>query len=167
MAAVVIVGAGVLAWDRWGAAVPDAVAPGPAARAEKPGDDVPRINLSQLSQDRGQPLLGKRNIAEWGEEPTPPPTPPPASLPAPPPSASVATPPPTPPPLQVKYIGTLATQAGLKVAVFLTVDRKEILTGREGEVVGNRLRVVKIGLESVDVEDVGSGRVRRIPLRGN
>jgi hypothetical protein len=33
--------------------------------------------------------------------------------------------------------------------------------------VGNRLRIVKIGLESVDVQDVGGGTVRRIPLRGN
>jgi hypothetical protein len=46
-------------------------------------------------------------------------------------------------------------------------DKKEILTGQAGEVVGNRLKIVKIGLESVDVQDIGGGGVRRIPLRGN
>jgi hypothetical protein len=42
-----------------------------------------------------------------------------------------------------------------------------VLTGQPGEVVGNRFRIVKIGLESVDVQEVGSDQVRRIPLRGN
>jgi hypothetical protein len=31
----------------------------------------------------------------------------------------------------------------------------------------NRFKVVRIGIESVDVQDVGSGQLRRIPLRGN
>ena len=46
-------------------------------------------------------------------------------------------------------------------------DRNEVLTGQVGEVVGNRVRIVKIGLESVDIQEVGSDQVRRIPLKGN
>ena len=46
-------------------------------------------------------------------------------------------------------------------------DRKEVLTGQVGEVVANRYRIVKIGLESVDVQEVGSDQVQRIPLKGN
>ena len=33
--------------------------------------------------------------------------------------------------------------------------------------VANRFRIVKIGLESVDIQEVGSDQVRRIPLKGN
>jgi len=75
---------------------------------------------------------------------------------------------PTPPPLpalNVKYIGAVEGKRGLKVAVLMT-DRKEILTGQAGEVVANRIKIVRIGLESVDVQEVGSDQVRRIPLKG-
>ncbi len=68
--------------------------------------------------------------------------------------------------MSVKYIGTVADKKGLKVAVLMT-DRKEVLTGKAGDVVANRLKIVAIGLESVDVQDMGSDRVRRIPLRAN
>jgi hypothetical protein len=46
-------------------------------------------------------------------------------------------------------------------------DRQEVLTGQVGEMVGNRFRIVKIGIESVDVQQVGADQVQRIPLKGN
>jgi len=70
------------------------------------------------------------------------------------------------PPFGVKYVGSVE-RGGLRVAVLLSDDRKEILTGREGDVVANRLRIVRIGYESVEVQDVGSDRPRRIALKGN
>jgi hypothetical protein len=69
------------------------------------------------------------------------------------------------PPAKVTFIGS-AERQGLKVAVLLT-DQQEILTGQVGQLVGNRFRIVEIGLESVDIQDVGSERVRRIPLKGS
>jgi hypothetical protein len=84
-----------------------------------------------------------------------------------PPPAPVPTGPPPPPPLNVKFIGSVEDKRrGLKVAVLLT-DRQEILTGKAGETVANRLKIVTIGLESIDVQDVGASAVRRIPLKGN
>jgi hypothetical protein len=74
--------------------------------------------------------------------------------------------PPPPPPLNVKYIGALEDKRGLKVAMFLN-ERKEVLTGQPGQLVGNRFRVVRIGLESVDIQELGSEQTRRIPLKGN
>jgi hypothetical protein len=47
----------------------------------------------------------------------------------------------------------------------LLTDRNELLTGQAGEVVANRYKIAKIGLESVDIEEVGTGQVKRIPLR--
>ena len=49
----------------------------------------------------------------------------------------------------------------------LMTERKEVLTGQVGEMVANRFRIVQIGLESVDIQEVGSDQVRRIPLKGN
>jgi len=70
------------------------------------------------------------------------------------------------PPLNLRYLGSVENRAGVKVAVLLT-DRKEVLTGQAGETVANRYRIARIGLESVDLEDVASGQSRRLPLRGN
>jgi hypothetical protein len=85
--------------------------------------------------------------------------PPVAPLLAPPPTAAVV------PPLNVRFIGAV-DRNGARFAVLMT-EQKEILTARAGDVVANRLRVVRIGLESVDVQDVGGGALRRLPLRAN
>jgi hypothetical protein len=140
----------------------------PAADVEK-GESVPRIGLSRLEAKVAPSSAGETDVFQFGApstkvvpRATPPPEPVDVALPVP-----VASP--TPPPLpvmNVKYIGTVGDKKGLKVAVLMT-DRKEVLTGRPGDVVANRLKIVSIGLESVDVQDVGSDHVRRIPLRAN
>ena len=150
-----------------------AVAPS-ASAAEVPKDagrrepDLPRIDLARLDRPRPESGVGHRDLFDFA---APPPTPPPPPMPSAPPveetppPVTVPTPPPLPP-LNIKYIGAFEGKKGLKVAVLMT-DRKEVLTGQVGEVVANRYRIVKIGLESVDVQDVGSEQVRRIPLKGN
>ena len=130
--------------------------------------ELPRIDLARLDRPRPASGIGRRDLFDFA---TPPPTPPPPMPSAPPvveetpPPVTVPTPPPLPP-LNIKYIGAFEGKKGLKVAVLMT-DRKEVLTGQAGEVVANRYRIVRIGLESVDVQDVGSEQVRRIPLKGN
>ena len=137
-------------------------------------EEIPRIDLGRLGK-RGEPgPVGKRNLFSFGEaRPKPDAAAGPAAASAPPPMLPVATPAPalvaaaaTLPPLNVKYIGSLENKQGLRVAILLT-DRKEILTGQQGELVANRFKIVKIGFESVDIQDVGSERVRRIPFKGN
>jgi hypothetical protein len=148
-----------------------AVAPAAsAAEAPKtPGrrdPELPRIDLARLDRPRPASGIGRRDLFDFA---TPPPTPPPPRPSAPPmvetpPPVTVPTPPPLSP-LNIKYIGAFEGKKGLKVAVLMT-DRKEVLTGQAGEVVANRYRIVRIGLESVDVQEVGSEQVRRIPLKG-
>jgi hypothetical protein len=135
---------------------------------------LPRIALERLDRRPESSAGASRDIFGFGRpEPpalvAPPSTAPQgnrASTPAAPPEAATPATPAPPPPFAVRYVGTVERQ-GLKVAVLLSEDKKEILTGREGDTVANRLRIVKIGLESVEVLDVGSERTRRIPLRGN
>ena len=67
--------------------------------------------------------------------------------------------------MTVRYVGAIEDKRGLKVAVFLT-DKEEVLTGQAGQLVGNRFRIVRIGLESVDIQEVGFDQTRRIPLGG-
>jgi hypothetical protein len=131
---------------------------------------VPRIDLGRLPRERPPLEAGRRDIFAFGPPPTLPAPPRPVG---PPPTTMsmeaqviVPTPPPVPrlPPLNLKYIGSVDNGKGLRVAVLLT-DKNELLTGQSGEVLANRYKIAKIGLESVDLEEVGTGQTKRIPLR--
>jgi len=150
--------------------------PAALARSEPLPPPVPRIDLARLSAQRAESAAGERDLFRFGsashsaddEEQAPV-----VALPAPTPATSVGgdsgyAPPAAAslPPLNLKYLGSVENRAGVKVAVLLT-DRREVLTGQAGELLANRYRIARIGLESVDLEDVGSGQSRRIPLRGN
>jgi hypothetical protein len=139
---------------------------------------LPRITLDRLEADRPEATVGRRNLFEFGRPATPVR-----------PEAPVPGPAPTPPPAKtgdggsgtlptrmarlgsraadlsrLSYIGSVRSQQGLEVAVLLTEDA-EVLTGRVGDTVANRVKIVSIGLESVDVQGVGSDRVQRLPLK--
>lgn len=140
--------------------------PGPA---EAP---LPVIDFARITNPPPAPALGRRDLFDFGTPVTPPPTPTPSPQPRavgaeePVDSTPITVPtPPPPPPLNIKYIGAVERK-GVKVAMLMT-DRSEVLTGQAGDMVGNRFRIVKIGLESVDIQEVGSEQVRRIPLKGN
>lgn len=150
---------------------PSAPAPRVAVKGEA-ALPIPQIDLARLSHERGSAQAGRRNIFGFGPEQEPEPVsvaPPQPVVVAPAPSlgdaaggmggaAALAA-------LNVRYIGSVENALGIKVAVLVT-DRREVLTGQAGEVVANRYRIARIGLESVDLEDVGTGQSRRIPLRG-
>ncbi|HET7294961.1 MAG TPA: hypothetical protein VFM88_21255 [Vicinamibacteria bacterium] len=158
----------LFAWVRTDETAGVAPPGGTPATAARGVGELPRIDLARLEAERTPPAAGTRDVFDFGG-PAPAPRAEEAAgeLPAP-----VATPPPlaepTPTPvpaLSVRFIGAVEKQ-GAKVAVLMT-DKKEILTGQAGEVVANRLRIVRIGLESVDVQDVNGGAPRRLPLRAN
>lgn len=130
--------------------------------------EIARIDLSRLEAPRGENKVGRRNLfgfdsAQARDEDEEEDGSPLTLEEAAPITAPVSPP---PPPLNVKYIGNLENPQGLRVAVLLT-DRREVLWGQVGDVLANRFRIVKIGLESVDIQETGSERIRRIPLRGN
>jgi hypothetical protein len=131
-----------------------------------PGAEVPRIGRDRLKEEAEEAPVGDRDLFGFGG---PPPTPePPPTMPT---VADLPTPEPLPtptplPPLTVKYMGSVENGRGVKVALFVT-DKKEVLAGQVGETVMNRFRVMKIGFESVDVQQVGFDQVQRLPLKPN
>lgn len=161
--------AAVWLWFSWGSA-PSFPVPASGSRAARGGAaEIPRIDLARLMRSRPEAKVGRRDLFAFGSGASKvgdaaPDSPPRIVAVAPP--VPVETGPPPPPPMNLKYIGNLESKQGLKVAVLMT-ERREVLTGQVGELVANRFRIVKIGLESVDIQEVGDGRVRRIPLRGN
>jgi hypothetical protein len=151
---------------------PNGAAPARAARSEPLPPPLPRIALSRVAAERPPNDAGRRDLFRFGsaraDGPEAEEEPPEVMVPvAPTPGPVVENVPaqPTPPPMNLKFLGSVENKAGIKVAVLLT-DRKEVLTGQAGETVANRYRIARIGIESVDVEDVASGQSRRIPLKG-
>jgi len=78
----------------------------------------------------------------------------------------VDTPPPPPPPdppIDVKYYGLATTRIdGKKTAFFL--DGDNIILAPEGGIVKKKYRVVRIGLTSVQMENVDSKKQQSLPL---
>ena len=147
-----------------------------AARATKGAepvalDDVAPIGLDRLARlaadDRGEADdIGTFGAGDRAAAVTPVFA---RGTPLPPTSEPVApTPPPepTPPPMNVRFIGAVQVRPGTWVASLLT-DRKDLLIGKEGEVIGSRYRIVKIGIESIDLLDTASGQQRRVKMGGS
>ncbi len=171
MLALVALGAAGLLLQRFNS---PAGTPAARARAEPLAPPLPRIDLARLSAERPDSGAGERDLFRFGsaargeeDEDELPVVHVPVATPAPPPPIDTGQRQATSlPPLNLKYLGSVENRAGVKVAVLLT-DRQEVLTGQAGDTVANRYRIARIGLESIDLEDVASGQSRRIPLRGN
>ncbi len=72
--------------------------------------------------------------------------------------------PPPPPPITLKFIGVVEKADGTRIAVLS--DGKRPISGREGEEIEGRYKILKIGEESIDIAYIdGRGR-RTIPLTG-
>ena len=156
----------------------------PAARTKTRAEaaapsPITRIDLARLDEPASEMEVGRRDLFAYGRIASLDESPPPPEAAAPPPVMEM--PPPGPvgpgaeragganaslPPMNLKFIGSVGNDAGVKVAVLVT-ERNEVLTGQPGEVVANRYRIERIGIESVDLEDVGTGQSRRLPLKGN
>ena len=72
---------------------------------------------------------------------------------------------PTPwPILNISLIGIVDNGAGRRIGSFVK-DGEILLVGQAGQVLGNAFRVIRIGAESAEIEELGSSRTRRIPLK--
>ena len=165
--AIVLIGA-VAAW-RFQAAGSEppatarpAGAPAPASKgstpATPPTKSLPQpVQLEKL-QANGEEPSPVRNPFRFGVPPPPPPKPqverPPVA-----PSQVVPQGPPPPPPITLKFIGRLVLPDKRLVAA-LSDTKGGVFEATEGQIIDGRIRVMKIGEESVIVEYVnGTGRM--------
>jgi hypothetical protein len=135
----------------------------------------PTLRFDLLAKVQAVQLQGgNRNLFQFGSAPPPPSTaaepkiipkkvqtvelPPAMKKPAAPPA------PPPPPPIPLKYYGYSTQKAdGRKRAFFL--DGEEILVASEGETVKRRYKVVRIGVNSVVMEDTEHKSQQTLPLQ--
>jgi hypothetical protein len=137
----------------------------PSLKPRKPGESV---DLSSIDATLRLDLLaklqdvkaqgGERSLFDFGSAPVAKPEPkvipkPIYTVALPPPPPAPPPPPPPPPRIALKFYGfTMPAPQGAKRAFFM--DGDEILIGAEGEVLKKRYRVVKIGVNSVVMEDL-------------
>jgi hypothetical protein len=138
----------------------------PEKKTEPPVVDV-KLELLQTEHD---PLEApERNLFRF--KPKPPPAPPPRPV-APPPkpgdaasSGSVPVPVPMPtgppplPPIALKFIGILDAPGQSPRVAILSDTRGNVFHGKEGAIIEGRYKVLKIGVESVELSYIdGRGR---------
>ena len=163
--------AAFLGWNAFGPA-PD-TAEKAAGRLEA-GSEVPAIGLDRLGRADATASSPSRDVFKFGRDsradlaPVPTPViklpPLPVATPFPTPEGE---PTPTPwPALNVSLIGIVDNGAGRKIGSFVK-DGDILLVGQPGQVLGNAFRVIRIGTESAEIEELGSGRTRRLPLKTN
>jgi hypothetical protein len=151
----------------------------PSLKPKRPEDRVdpmsidPTLRLDLLAKVQAVALTGgSRNLFAAGP-------PPPAALPPepamkiagmgkrpagpePPPPPPAPQLPPPPPPITLKYYGYSSAKDNRKHAFFL--DGDDILVAAEGETVKKRYRVVRIGVNSVVMEDTQFKHEQTLPL---
>lgn len=122
----------------------------------------PTLHLDLLERSRQVKYEdGSRNIFAAYTAP-PPPKPianPIISTPAPVPSAP-ASPRPT---ISLKFYGTAVRSGTNEKKAFLT-DGEEIFIGEEGSLIAKRYRIIRIGFNSIELEDTQSKQQQQLPL---
>lgn len=153
----------VRVWSHFSAGAP--VAPSNQARQARPapGDNGPlnpaALDVRLEALDARRPERGEVERDPFRFRPAPPPPPPPAA-----PAGGLAPgqpavpPPPQTPPIQLRLMGFIELPSGLRLAN-LSDCRGTTWSVRQGESVDGQYRVVKIGLESIEIEYInGKGR---------
>ena len=181
LAALIVVLAAVLAYQwRHAGETPGAGAPASAQRTARtlargpqttPASTVPAVRLDALAEARRrpQPPAGERNLFQF--QPKLPPAPPPVAGRAGgsgtgPGDNGAPAPPPPPPPIPLKFIG-IVQGPGQKLAVLIDSSTRDVFYGREGDVIDGRYRILRIGVESIEMAYLdGRGR-QTIRLTGS
>ena len=134
---------------------------GPGGAAQGATPVAPDVHLEALESERPKPSPAERDLFRFKPKAPPPSAvrPSPGTAPALPTVPSGPPPPPAVPPITLKFIGVMESpEKGQKIAV-LTDGRGAPFYGREGEIVEGRYRILKIGVESIEIAYAdGSGR---------
>jgi hypothetical protein len=153
----------------------------PTLKRTKAGESLdparvdPTLRIDLLAKIQGVTYEGvERNLFLFGTakpKVTTPPSEPPkpvATVPPPPkpganePSAAPSKPP--PPPINMKYFGFANRPGDARKRAFF-MDGEEIVVAAEGEVIKKRYKVVRIGINSVVVEDLDHKSQQTLPLQ--
>lgn len=134
-----------------------------SVRIAEPPATAPDVHLRALDDERPKPIAGERDLFRFRPKPPPPPAPPPVVRNTPTAPAG----PPAPPPIPLKFIGIVEAPTQSKRIAALVDSTGHPFQGREGDVVAGQYRILKIGVESIEMTYLdGRGR-QTIRLSGS
>src|SRR5438067_1589180 len=125
-----------------------------AAQGRAPA--APEVKLEALNGERPKPIDSDRNLFRFKQK-APPPPPPMTSRPSTAPSMTAPqmplapSGPPPPPAITLKFIGVVEQGAGKPKIAVLSDGQGPPLYGYEGGTVGGRYRILRIGVESIEL----------------
>jgi hypothetical protein len=135
----------------------------------------PTLKLDLLSKLRKVSVEGgSRSLFEFYTPPPPPPPPPPKVNPIKVDAAKIAAAnlanasksppgPPPPPPIPLKFYGySGALRSNIRKAFFL--DGEDIVQAAENDIIRNRYKIIRIGVNSAEVEDTVAKNKQTLPL---
>lgn len=119
------------------------------------------VKLDELRAPRPEPVDADRNPFRFGQRPAPSPSSSSRSQrPEPPVDVAPVTPlpPPGPPPIALKFIGLIESSPQDRKLAVLS-DGRSVFHGYEGAIIDGRYRIVRIGVESIELTYAdGQGR---------
>jgi len=117
------------------------------------------VHLGVLNGERPKPGSRERDVFRFRTKPPPPPPPPPQPAMPVNPLPTGPPPPAQPAPIALKFIGLVGSPSReLRIAV-LSDGRNPPFYGKEGDIIEGRYRILKIGVESIELAYVdGRGR---------
>ncbi len=119
---------------------------------------APDVHLEALDGQRQQPDRAERNLFRFKEKAAPPPPPDRTAVAAPPRVSTGPPAPAPPPPISLKCIGVFDRGQGQKIAI-LTDGVGPPMYAAEGQTVAGRYRILRIGVESIEMAYLdGRGR---------
>jgi hypothetical protein len=82
-----------------------------------------------------------------------------------PPVPTGPPPPPPPPPINLKFFGTAVRANGLRQAFLL--NGEDVYLASAGDIVARKYKIVSIGTNSIQVEDLQNANTQTLPLQAN
>jgi hypothetical protein len=125
---------------------------GARAQTQVAAPATPDVHLEALDSERPKPGAAERDLFRFKPQAAPSQPLPRPMLPEPAPGAQAPAgppPPPSVPPITLKFVGIIEQQAS-RLAV-LSDGRGAPFIGKEGEIVDGRYRILKIGVESIEI----------------
>lgn len=127
-----------------------------AAAESQSASAAPAVHLEALDGEHPKPGQAERDLFRFKPKAPPPPPPGPPRPVAPPTPVTAVTPtgpppPPPVPPITLKFIGVMESPTQAQKLAVLSDGRGAPFYGKEGEVVDGRYRILKIGVESIEI----------------
>jgi hypothetical protein len=174
----------ILWWNLSSGLAPPSAGPAPAGSAatrlargtpQQVSAAALEVELADLKQPRPDPADGHRNPFRFEATAPPPPVRPPGGPPPMPPGLTgpdgrpmpggAPAGPAPPPPIALKFIGIVEETGHRRLAALS--DGRFTYYGREGDIIEGRYRIVRIGLESIEMVHVDGRGPQTIRLSGS